>query len=144
VGGGLGGGRREGDLPHPLHVRALLTATSRLVPPSTDRISPPNLKQKPTEHILEILVAERQAVNWVVPLETGKTNKSSHETMKLYLTTLLNIAYVYRYWRRREPPGRLSCGDVHSVFINYGHFVMFILVLPNVCNGKLKGLEIHV
>ena len=34
----------------------------------------------------------------------------------------------------------LSIADFRSAFIVYGHSLVFILVLPNICNGKTKGL----
>ena len=48
--------------------------------------------------------------------------------------------FFSHYWRRREPPGPLSCGDFRSRFIVNVNFLVLILVLPKICNGKTKGL----
>ena len=37
-----------------------------------------------------------------------------------------------------------AVADFRSAFIVYGHFLFFILVLPNICIGKTEGLAIHV
>ena len=48
--------------------------------------------------------------------------------------------FCFHYWRRREPPVSLSCGNFRSGFIANAMFLVFILVVPNNFHGKTNGL----
>jgi len=54
----------------------------------------------------------------------------------------------FHYRRRREPPVSLRTAYFHLAFLEFGHLLVFILggilVLPNICNGKIRGWAIHV
>ena len=51
-------------------------------------------------------------------------------------STLGNHMVFLPYWRQRHPPVLLRCPHLHSALIASAIFLVFISVLPNICNGK--------